>query len=261
MTTCEWINSISGAYYKYLTKVFSYRLKMSELGLTDSLVFHLTDMSVSIGLNISIYTTGWAVENYYGNDIDLFVERSDGKFNWFALQAKVMSFNGAYKDITIKSSPNQWDKLQAHEIKFNSKSFYLLYNGKEIYKNYKSPKRPDCYSIPFIDEYGLGIVETNDLKAVRLNKPIGWIYFIDLFPDHMDCLRKLICCSDIFSAKLVGVDRGDIQTGPPYKQILTDGKIANARNSESEDSQFSEEQQRSLLRQKGLGNTRIIIAK
>jgi hypothetical protein len=246
--------------FDYLTDVFSLRLKMSELGITDLFVFHLTDFSVRYSVNnVSIYTTGWQVESKYGNDLDVFVQRSDGKYTWFALQAKVMSYNGAYKDIKAKPVPNQWNLLKHHESIFNSKSFYLLYNGRPFRPTNATPSRPDCLNIPPLEEYGLGIVEPDLIGTVALSRaPSGQVYFTDFFPDNMDSIRKLICCIDQFSDNIYGYDRAAIQTGPPYNAILINGVLQQVIQDEQEP---SDEIKASLLDQKGLANTRIIISK
>ena len=225
MNICQRINSISNDFYIYLTRVFKYRLGMAEIGLTDIFLFAIIDYCHNKSLyNIKMYKTTWKTEAKYGNDIDLFIQRADGKYNRIALQAKVMSFNGAYKDLKLKSVPNQWDNLLTHESLFNSKSFYLFYNGQPLTKPIKTKAtRSDCIGIPLINELGLGIVETKIVKTVResLVSKTGQVYMRHFFPDYMDSIRKLFCCEDggLNSDDLKGYDFDEIYTGAPYVEI------------------------------------------
>ncbi len=227
--------------YDYLSRVFRYRLGMAEIGITDIFLFQVVDYCHNSGLtNIRIYKTNWKHEAKYGNDIDLYVQRSDGKYNRYALQAKVMSFNGAYKDLKLKQAPNQWDKLLEHESKFNSKSFYLFYNGQPAIQPIKtSPTRYDCIGIPSIQELGLGIVETLIVKDVRENlpHPTGLVYMRHFFPDYMDSIRKLFCCDG--GSDMRGYDIEEIYTGMPYKLIEYSEK--EIKNDEDEISEKEEE--------------------
>jgi hypothetical protein len=221
VTVCHHVSAFSTAVYQYLSQVFTYRLRMSEIGLTDHFIYSLVNFcTVHTIKNIRIYLTGTKVESIYGNDIDLFVQDADGLYVWLTFQAKVMSFNGAYQDITLKPAPNQWDKLLQHETDFDSKSYYLLYNGKSNKKRILTPTRKDCRGIPAMEEYGLGIVETADLQSQRLKKT-GYIYFSDLFPNHMDSIRKIFCCSLPPMGRKYA--RQDIETGAPYHLAVTPG--------------------------------------
>lgn len=225
MSLCDHTRVFSARTYEYLSQVFAYRLGMSEIGITDIFTFQLVNYYNNNGKNsVRIYKTNWKQESKYGNDIDLFVQRADGKYNRFALQAKVMSFNGAYKDLKLKPTPNQWDKLLDHENKFKSKSFYLFYNGQSTIKPIRIvPNRTDCLGIPPIQELGLGIVETINVKNIRetLPNPTGQIYMRHFFPAHMDSIRKLFCCDggNFNIDELKGYDFKEIYTGAPYELI------------------------------------------
>jgi hypothetical protein len=104
MTHCNNIRQFSSGVYHFLTDVFKYRLTFSEIGITDHLVLDLVRYSKITGQNnVEIFKVPWTVESVYGNDIDLFIQNTSGAYNWYALQAKVMSFNGAFKDLKIDS--------------------------------------------------------------------------------------------------------------------------------------------------------------
>ncbi len=203
MSLCNNIRCFSTDVFHFLTEVFSHKLTFSEIGLTDHLILNLVRYCKMTGDNtITIYKTSWKYESKYGNDIDLFVENNSGKFNWYALQAKVMSYNGAFRDLKFdKTKPHQqWEKLLLHERSFGSKTYYLLYSGKSKIKfPITNPKRLDCIGIPLIEELGLGIVDTQVIYDIRKTKirSSQMFYFKYIFPDYIDSFRKLFCCSEL----------------------------------------------------------------
>src|SRR5690606_12147965 len=202
MNKCYNIRSFSRAVFDFLSETFSYGLTFSELGMTDHLVFNITRYKKFTADNsLEIYKLPWTIESIYGNDLDLFIENSTGTFNWYSLQAKVMSNNGAFKDIINPVGGNlaQWNKLRAHERLFGSKTYYLLYCGNpQINRITQGPTRSDCLGIPDLEEYGLSIVETNIIKNLRERtlSSYGQLFFNNVFPDYADSLRKLFCCTD-----------------------------------------------------------------
>lgn len=233
MTHCNQIRRFSKAVFNFLTEVFDSGLSFSELGLTDHLVLDIVRHSNLTGLqDVEIYKVGWNIESVYGNDLDLFIQNSSGLYDYYALQAKVLSSNGAYKDLKekpIQVNNQQWDKLLDHETTFGSKSYYLLYNGKYDNTNF-TLTRKDCIGIPTIDELGLGIVETKTIKSIRSTMtPYSNLYFNHLCPDHMDSIRKLFCCPSNLSKSKKQFDR---------KEIVTDGYQRIYRNEKTQDDQI-----------------------
>ena len=237
---CYNINDLSIRTYGYLSSVFSYRLGMSEIGITDILIHTIVHTSFSYKINrVQVYKSGWKLESQYGYDIDLFIQRKDGKYNRVVLQAKVMSFNGTYADLTLKSKPNQWDKMLLHEKKYNSKSYYLLYNGKPNIKPLrKKPTRKDCLGIPKMEELGMGIVETQIVKNVRESHrfPYGKLHISEFFPDNMDSIRKLFCCDGggFEYNEDEGYNYKEIYLGQPYELIkpFEESKFDDESNNE-----------------------------
>lgn len=227
--------------YNFLTDVFKYKLNFSELGLTDHLLHHIIRHShLSRQQNVEIYKMPWPVESVYGNDIDLFIQNSSGSFNWYALQAKVMSPNGAFSDIKTKPIPvQQWDKLLDHEKTFGSKTYYLLYCGKSLKAPKTNPTRTDCIGVPPIDEYGTGIVETNIIKSIRTTSltPHANLYFRHVFPAYIDSLRKLFCCLNNLPSTTKQFDRNEISTDGYQKIHYTDNSKDDALEENSH--QFS----------------------
>lgn len=223
MPYCNNIRHFSSSVYNFLTEVFSYRLSFSEIGLTDHLMLDLARCSRMTGNNtVEIYKMPWTVETIYGNDIDLFIQNNTGTFNWYALQAKVMAFNGAFKDLKFNrlATSQQWDKLLLHETTFGSKTYYLLYSGQSLRPPTGSPIRPDCIGIPSIDELGLGIVETQVIQSIRTTiiRPAQQLFFRHVFPNDIDSIRKLFCCSGSLPQTTKQFNRADIDTSG-YQKI------------------------------------------
>jgi hypothetical protein len=223
MSHCTEIRYFSTAVFNFLTEIFSYGLSFSELGLTDHLVLHIARVNRIIGLqDVEIYKVGWNIESVYGNDLDLFVQDSFGNYNWYALQAKIMSSNGDYSDLKQKNVPvQQWQKLQTHESTFGSKAFYLLYNGKYSHTlNNITLTRRDCIGIPPLNELGLGIVEVNEISNLRLGMtPAHPINFSQVCPSYMDSIRKLFCCISSLPSTKKQYTRNEIKTDG-YQQVL-----------------------------------------
>lgn len=207
------IRLFSNGVFDFLTRVFALNNSFAELGITDHLVQYLSEYAVNTGKkDVEVYKMSWKVESKYGNDLDLFIQNSSGTFSWYALQAKIMSSNGAFEDIKIKDKIlQQWDKLLLHETKFGSKTYYLLYCGKSKRFPTDSPHRTDCFGVPPITELGLGVVETTEIKNIRTTLGSGSkLYFKHVFPDHIDSIRKLFC---------------DLSSQPPSTKQFTRGEI------------------------------------
>lgn len=226
MSHCNNIRIFSTKVYHFLTGVFSNRLGFSEVGLTDHLVFSIVAYSnISGQQDVEIYKTTWPIESVYGNDIDLFVQNNSGTFNWYALQAKVMSYNGAFRDLNYdQAAPRQqWEKLLDHEAIFNSKTYYLLYSGQSLLRPPTvGPTRADCLGIPPIQELGVGIVETSVISNLRTNvlSHYSQLYFHHVFPDQIDSLRKLICCAGSLPRTTKQFNRTEIDTDGYQKIYL-----------------------------------------
>ncbi len=202
MPYCNDVRRYSRSQYRLLTRYFNFRLSVSELGRTDRFLLFLAECEHRHGLGlVQIFKASPRRESIWGNDIDLFIQNPLGTFDWYILQAKVMSFNGAYRDLKVRpdAARQQWDRLLDHEQSFGSKAFYLLYNGRSQRPPVGRAVRADCMGVPSTSELGLGIVEANVVAAIRTNVLTPWqmFYFHHVFPDHIDSIRKLFCCSPI----------------------------------------------------------------
>lgn len=227
MSYCNNLSRFTKSLYRFLTEAFSFGLGFSELGVTDHLVIDMARYASKTGdKSIEIYKTTWKTESIYGNDLDLFVENQHGTYNWYVLQAKVMSHNGAFKDLNYNHNApiQQWDKLLKHESKYGSKSYYLLYSGRsKINPTTSKPTRGDCLGFPTLEDLALGIVETKTIKHIRNNvlRPYGMLYFKHVFPNEIDSLRMIFCCRNSLPDTRE-YSRGKIDTGG-YKKIYYKG--------------------------------------
>jgi hypothetical protein len=227
---CRQIDLLSKSTYRYLSRVFKYELGIAEIGITDFLIFNIVDYCFKSSLsNVIIYKVNSYNESLHGNDIDLFIQRLDGKYNWFVLQAKVMSYNGNYKDLRKKKPKSQWDNLLDHEKNKKSKSFYLFYNGKSTKSTKRSILKSDCKGKYSVEDLGLGIVETSQVKIIKeTRKRVENIHEVLL--DNMYSMRKLFCCTETQYEGLKGYDFKEINTKAPYELIKLSENVDNTNN-------------------------------
>ncbi|MBH8571331.1 hypothetical protein KB206_20735 [Microvirga sp. STS02] len=204
MNLCDNVRDFSYAVFDYLSEVFSYELGFSELGLTDHFIVKLARFSRRVPFKVEVYKTSWQVETVFGNDIDLFVEDASGQYDWYALQAKVMSHKGQFKDLKIKLGKKtkkggrvfklqQWHKLLLHEHLFGSQAFYLLYVGKSK-TNFPTaaPIKHDCRGLAPLEDYGLSLVPALDImNTVTRTTPLQ---FNKVFPNLTVPISSIICC-------------------------------------------------------------------
>lgn len=226
---CEFVNNLSIEVYFQLSRFFSYKLGMAEIGITDILLLELIDFSnkTKSAYSFEIYKTNSKREAIYGNDIDLFIQGEDGFYVWFAFQAKVMSHDGVYKDLVKKKKRNQWNKLMEHQRKYKSKTYYLLYNGDYLKLKKDTSLISDCKCKLELKNLGLGIVETKEVKKRMNKKPVGKVSMHDFLPINMHSLRKLFCCDPINVEKAYTYE--EIYKNAPYDLIpLTESTKSQA---------------------------------
>jgi hypothetical protein len=254
-TICQFIIWYEHKVWRYLTGVFSYRLKASEIGLTDDLVFQVAGFYRGRPSGCEIYMFNDNVYEYRrGADIDLFIESTKiGYYHHFMLQAKIMSFGGRYHDIKRWSINAQFYKLMRAARKESAFPLYLLYNG--MTRN----------SVPFGVHWGLSIVEALEVKNLRLAQralnraPL--ITFNDLMVGNMKAFHELFCKIPP-DYDLPGVVSGkDIYKGYPYNLVnLSPGQSLQEVGGED----FHEERKRdfeeiNIIEDRNLARFRIII--
>lgn len=221
MSLCDYSSYLSQRVYRHLSDVFRYELSFSELGMTDHFILDLVRFTHRRSpATIKVYKTSWPVETAFGNDIDLFVGDGTGQYDWYALQAKVMSHEGEFNDlkVKVKGELHQWHKLLLHERLFGSQAFYLLYVGKS--KTNFPPTRPtkqDCHGVVApIGDYGLSLVKALDIyKTVTRTTPMK---FSDVFPDLVEPLRSIFCCPRPLPPTAKKYSEAEIFS-PAYRQV------------------------------------------
>lgn len=234
MSTRRYIRYFSKHIYRYLSRVFSFKLAIDERGINDHLVFSIVEYCHKQGFaDVLIYKSRKPKEETdYGHDFDLFVECENAKFAYFALQAKVMNFNGKYPSFDY--AKKQWEKLEKHEKKFYSKAYYMFYNGKYLKTSTLQPPKTDCLGIPLIEEYGIGIVENEEI-AKKVAGGAKSICFTDFYPEKMNAFRKLFYCScnDLGGIPLLSFDEIDISF--PYDQVKLNSEFSIEESIQNED--------------------------
>ena len=226
MNICNYTSRFSRSAFRHLSEVFDYELSFSELGMTDLFVLDLVRFSQQVApFQVEVYKTSWPVEKPYGNDIDLFVQDATGQYDWYALQAKVMSHEGVFNDLKVKKPgtiEEQWHKLLLHEYLFGSQAFYLLYVGESKTNFPKTPPTySDCRGRAPIAEYGLTLVKALDIMNTVTSTSA--MPFSDVFPSLAEPLRALFCCPRKAPARATKFSRKDILP-PVYKRVYARSK-------------------------------------
>jgi hypothetical protein len=220
LSLCEYSSYLSQRVYRHLSDVFRHELSFSELGMTDHFILDLVRFTHrSSPATVKVYKTSWPVETAFGNDIDLFIGDGTGQYDWYAMQAKVMSHEGEFNDlkVKVKGELHQWHKLLLHERLFGSQAFYLLYVGKSK-TNFPStlPTKEDCHGLAPIGDYGLSLVKALDIhKTVTRTTPMK---FSDVFPDLVEPLRSIFCCPRPLPPTAKKYSEDEIFT-PAYRQV------------------------------------------
>ncbi len=238
MSTKRHIRYLSKHIFRYLSRVFSFKLAIDERGINDNLVFSIVEYCHKQGFaDVLIYKSRAPKSEFdYGHDFDLFVECENDKYAYFALQAKVMNFNGGYPNFDY--AKKQWVKLKDHENKFGSKAYYMFYNGKYILSSIPPPTRSDCLEILTLEDYGIGIVENSEIEAFIRTKHT--IKFTDFYPNKMDAFRKLFYCS----CSDLGVEHlhssNTIDLNPPYEQVTGNANFNPEEPTQNNDIELAE---------------------
>ena len=232
-----------------MSKVFMYNLKVSEIGLTNHLVFDITNFYASFPSKCEVYSLHAINEHIRGADIDLFIQNSSGSYQYYMIQAKVMDYRGYYNDIAKWNPKSQFLKLIKGAKKENALPLYLLYNGST--KN----------SLNGEGKYGTSVVAAGEINKFRTNqRKVGYIHgqnklYFDLIYQYMEPYQNLFCNG------LEGIDlppnkkENEIYTGFPYRKIQKNTDV----NPLSEDGKNDYLEKLSIIKEKGLAPIRIII--
>lgn len=210
---CPFIHEYEIGVWHYLSRVFGYRLKASELGFTNDLVFRIVDFYGGRPALCEVYAFNDNVrEATRGADIDLFIESdTPGWYHFYKLQAKMMNHQGSYKKIEAWGPHSQMEILISSARKERAKALYLLYNGH-------TPN-----STMGATQWGLSIVKATEVKQLRLAHSRAGINtsvkFNDLYPLGMQAFHVLFCnIPDDYKLEHL-TDGNSIYKGYPYMRI------------------------------------------
>jgi hypothetical protein len=225
---CNDIRNLSTGLWHYLTDVFRFQLRASEIGITNHLVYFITSFYSGRIPGIEVYTFNAKHEKLRGADIDLFIQLPNGLYRFYMLQAKVSGYNGKYLDIEQWTPNAQYNTLLSRAKLEGASPYYLLYTGNTPLSNLSS------------SDYGLACIHANTIAKIKLSyhkKTAGTKATIDLntlrsyrlFPfHHLFCRTP----SPFFHSKRMEHDGSQIFTGFPYIQLGRD--ISNGKNDEQE---------------------------
>lgn len=210
---CPFIQSYESEVWDYLSRVFGHRLKASELGFTNDLVFRIVDFYGGRPALCEVYAFHENVhEATRGADIDLFIESDrPGWFHFYKLQAKMMNHKGRYLDIKRWGAYSQMEILINSARRERAKALYLLYNGLTANSGAGGTT------------WGLSIVKATEVKRLRLAHRRAGRYptvtFNHLHPLDMQTFHVLFCnIPDDYKLEHL-TDGNSIYKGYPYVRI------------------------------------------
>jgi len=192
---CRLFEKISKSIWSRLVRAHRVNTDLKEVGLTADIIVDILNFNIDEVANFEIYAKpGWN-EDIYGSDIDLFIETAPNHYRWFALQAKVLKKNNRYTSLRqVSHGTMQWEKLALLEAISRCKSYYLLYNG---HNSFKEVLPDDCKGAFVNEQYGCTFVEPRDIERLA-NVTAGGTFvsptFEDFHPQHAIPWRMLTYC-------------------------------------------------------------------
>lgn len=194
---CELFEQIAETVWERIIEAHEVNINLNEIGITADILVKIQHYNKKGIPNFDLYAKPSWEENYFGSDIDVFVETRPNKYRWFALQAKILKKNNRYDTLRDTSDEfMQWEKLELLENVSGCKAYYLLYNGKD---NYKTSADDYCGRTFSESQFGCSLVEPSDIekfankrnaKNTRYKRP----RFEDIHPDFAQPWRILTCC-------------------------------------------------------------------
>lgn len=140
--------------WDYLSDVFSYGLKQSELGITFAIIHDITRFYSHRRAPAEVYVAQTRLESLRGADLDLYVENANGGHDFYRLQAKIMDHQGVYT-ISRWGPRAQFNDLIREADNNHAMPLYLFYNGSTPNSNLGN------------DNFGLSIVHAERIKTFR----------------------------------------------------------------------------------------------
>ncbi|MDD3876659.1 MAG: hypothetical protein PHT69_08565 [Bacteroidales bacterium] len=190
---CKLFEEIANKTWNHVIRNHRTKSPASEVGFTNDIVAIIRDNVLSFP-NIGIWANLGYKENIYGSDLDIFVEESPGRYIWWALQAKVLTKGGIYKDLKKKhNNEYQWEKLNKLSMNSGCISRYLFYNGMADYSYSGSDK---CNRAFNEKQFGCSLVLTSDVEQIALSATPTFYHF---HPSLAQPWRIITCC--LFNSK------------------------------------------------------------
>jgi hypothetical protein len=186
---CELFIKISSWVWDNMAYQIKAKIDPSEIGITKNIVSTLVNYNKRYK-GIGVYANQGYLEKKYGTDIDLFIESTEGRFIWIALQSKILKADQTY-DIRKKSGKDetnnyQWQKLQNLSAGNTCKAYYLLYNGIEEYQNTKIRGKRNTFNI---NQFGCSLVSLEKIIEVSFDVP----KFNTFHPQYAEPWHVLVC--------------------------------------------------------------------
>lgn len=196
-STCELFRIISKRVWDKIIFHHSVNTEVPEIGLTNDIIAILRNYSRRNG-EIGIWANNGWNEKEYGSDIDVFIERSKGKFVWYAMQAKVLKINNNY-DIMAK---HQWEMLNHLNERACCITKFLLYSGVSDFQYFG---HDICENGYHEHQFGCSLVKPD---IVRILSEKSNPTFYDFHPKVAHPWRSIVCCntpieSPLYSARQI----------------------------------------------------------
>ncbi|HMQ70414.1 MAG TPA: hypothetical protein PKA90_15600 [Ignavibacteria bacterium] len=237
----------------YLSDVFRYGLKGSELGITNDLIYRIVSFYGGRSPSCEVYAFNENVhENIRGADIDLFIEdNGSGNYYFYMLQAKILNSRGRYLDIAPWSSRSQYGLLIRNARIENATPLYLLYNGYSDNSNLGSPL------------FGLSIINANIIRIIRVRQRVlitkPKLTFNQLHPHNMNPFHILFCETPIPYRVQNTISGRDIYRGYPYIRINTNNEPEPSNTENDEGNNDNNRNAISIINSNHLAPFRIIV--
>lgn len=219
---CELFEQIAETVWNRIIRAHEVNVDLKEIGITADILVDIQHYNKKGIPNFDLYAKPSWEENYFGSDIDVFIETNPNKYRWFALQAKILKKNNRYT--TLRDSSDefmQWEKLEILKKVSDCTPFYLLYNGK---KDYSKNGYDYCDRTFLASQLGCSLVEPEDIemfanKRNRLDTRYVNPTFEDIHPDYAEPWRILTCCyQETWGYKLYSIEQ-IISSDPNFKKL------------------------------------------
>ena len=247
---CGHIQVHERSVWNYLSDVFSFHLRASELGFTNDLVYQVAKYYRMKTKAVEVLAVHAKKESIRGADIDLFI--SNGvHFTHYMIQSKIMNDSGLYMDIAKHAPRSQFHKLINTAKSEGAFPLYLLFSGAT--KGSRSGNASSGCSV--IDADKIRAYRWNQRKTIKTGK-VPRISFDDVSSDSKP-LHFLFCPGLVTRFKLPkGKTISDIDRGFPYMKVNLNTSIVGEQEIQYD---YSAREIAAIAEERHLARYRIII--